>query len=330
MTIKFYSANWCGFCKRAHQLLKKYIDSGIIVVKDSNEAPKGVQGYPHFECTRSGQTHTGLPQSVKHLFTKLGRDNNGNIKGENNNNVPSVMPGPVIPPSPSNCLDGNESCANGYYCSDNGECTQKLKIGRACSEDKQCVTNDCYRNPDNPDLGKVCIRRPLIQPLYVDKTKVNKNSNFYILISDKILIQEPNNGVDTFLTVYKKDISGTCVKLDTLTPSVQTFKDIEPELWKGIVNKLLLPLFPCTKKSDWNPSNIKNLLTSDKLKPPQPCKNDKSVYCCDGEKGPKFFDTKTIVLLCGVLLLSILLITILFRGCSPAGTSSGSVKSLGN
>lgn len=67
----------------------------------------------------------------------------------------------------------------------------------------------------------------------------------------------------------------------------------------------LVKIFPCTKPSDWDDyDSILKLFSDDKTIEqvineliPQPCENDKSVYCCNGEKGPKFLDMKTIVML---------------------------------
>lgn len=67
--IKFYSADWCGFCKRAKEMLKNEIDNGIIVVLPHSEA-KGASGFPHFEY--NGKTHTGLPSSPDKLKEALG------------------------------------------------------------------------------------------------------------------------------------------------------------------------------------------------------------------------------------------------------------------
>lgn len=71
--IIFYSANGCGFCVKAKQMLKDQIASGKIIMKDAKEAPKGVRGFPFFESvSKNGKTHTGLPPSAAALMQKLG------------------------------------------------------------------------------------------------------------------------------------------------------------------------------------------------------------------------------------------------------------------
>ena len=69
--IVFYKMDGCGYCTRAEQLLKDEIASGVIVIKDKSEAPKGVRGFPHFVNEANGMSHSGLPQSVEQLFEKL-------------------------------------------------------------------------------------------------------------------------------------------------------------------------------------------------------------------------------------------------------------------
>jgi glutaredoxin len=69
--IIFYTANGCGFCVKAKQMLKDQIASGKIIMKDAKEAPKGVRGFPHF-VGKNGKTHTGLPPSAEALMDKLG------------------------------------------------------------------------------------------------------------------------------------------------------------------------------------------------------------------------------------------------------------------
>ena len=71
--IIFYSANGCGFCVKAKQMLKDQIASGKIIMKDAKEAPKRS---PRFSFLRkrkqNGKTHTGLPPSAAALMQKLG------------------------------------------------------------------------------------------------------------------------------------------------------------------------------------------------------------------------------------------------------------------
>ncbi len=61
----------CGYCIRAEQMLKDEIASGVIVIKDKSEAPKGVRGFPHFVNEANGMSHSGLPQSVEKLFENV-------------------------------------------------------------------------------------------------------------------------------------------------------------------------------------------------------------------------------------------------------------------
>ena len=84
--IIFYSANGCGFCVKAKQMLKDQIASGKIMMKDAKEAPKGVRGFPHF-VGKNGKTHTGLPPSAAALMQKLGA-------GGKSKTTPAVKPIP--------------------------------------------------------------------------------------------------------------------------------------------------------------------------------------------------------------------------------------------
>lgn len=77
MTILFYSMPTCGYCKKAMQLLSNELASKEIVLKSSQEAPKGVSGFPYFVNSSNGKTHTGLPSSKMDLYAKLGEGGAG-------------------------------------------------------------------------------------------------------------------------------------------------------------------------------------------------------------------------------------------------------------
>ena len=77
MTILFYSMPTCGYCKRAMQLLSNELASKEIVLKSSQEAPKGVSGFPYFVNSVNNKTHTGLPSSKMELYSKLGVSGGG-------------------------------------------------------------------------------------------------------------------------------------------------------------------------------------------------------------------------------------------------------------
>jgi hypothetical protein len=66
----------CGFCKKSKEELRNEIDSGLVVVKSSSEAPSGVRGFPYFVNTKNGKTHTGYA-SKDNLFNSLGVTNEG-------------------------------------------------------------------------------------------------------------------------------------------------------------------------------------------------------------------------------------------------------------
>lgn len=70
MPIIFYFMNGCGFCDKAKNMFANEISSGDIVVVPSSKAPSGVNGFPHF--SHNGKSHSGLPQSKKQLYDKLG------------------------------------------------------------------------------------------------------------------------------------------------------------------------------------------------------------------------------------------------------------------
>ena len=62
--------NGCGFCSKAKKELANEIASGLVVLKDASEA-NGISGFPHFENSETGATHTGFAPKEQ-LFQKLG------------------------------------------------------------------------------------------------------------------------------------------------------------------------------------------------------------------------------------------------------------------
>jgi hypothetical protein len=89
--------------------------------------------------------------------------------------------------------------------------------------------------------------------------------------------------------------------------------DIEPFITK--YSDRLQKYFPCTTKSTWSDidatmgllfDNKNQMKTVEQVLDeliPSPCKNDKNLYCCEGNDGPSFFDIKTIIMLCVICLL---------------------------
>ena len=138
--IIFYSANGCGFCVKAKQMLKDQIASGKIMMKDAKEAPKGVRGFPHF-VGKNGKTHTGLPPSAEALMQKLGGRK-------------SSTPAVIIPPGKEGglCKKGGK-CEEGLICNQNvciippgkkgGQCRFRTKNNTACDAGLKCVENQC-------------------------------------------------------------------------------------------------------------------------------------------------------------------------------------------
>tara|TARA_A100001011_G_C14318207_1_gene848977 strand:- start:2049 stop:2381 length:333 start_codon:yes stop_codon:yes gene_type:complete len=69
--IIFYELKGCHFCDLSKDLLKPQIEQGLIVVKDSAEAPDDVKGYPTFVNPKNGKIHTGKPKNFQHLSEAL-------------------------------------------------------------------------------------------------------------------------------------------------------------------------------------------------------------------------------------------------------------------
>ena len=74
--IILYAMDRCGFCTRAKSELRNEIDSGLVVVKGTSEAPAGVKGFPHFVNTKNGKSHSGYAPKDE-LFKSLGVNNEG-------------------------------------------------------------------------------------------------------------------------------------------------------------------------------------------------------------------------------------------------------------
>ena len=299
MTIHLYSADSCGYCVKAKQLLDKHIKSGYIVVKDSSEA-KNASGVPLFECQFSGKRHTGLPASIQDLNTKLGRDPNSDADSTGGDCTISE----IEPP----CGDGEKCIESGPR---KGTCVpiNPFIIGGCknskCPSGQKCdkSTNKCV-----PDLSK----------LYVDKNCINDKSMFFLYDPEKhFLYQQPIKSITLIKCMQMQlDVYGPEISVDNGI-SLSELKNVivltKSPSWNAFV-KEISPLFPCTTQSDWStPDNIPILLQSGKLDPPTPCKNDKSVLCCRGEDGPKFLDVKTIVLISSVALLAIVVMMLLLR-----------------
>tara|TARA_Y100000389_G_C17045783_1_gene310336 strand:- start:1 stop:558 length:558 start_codon:yes stop_codon:yes gene_type:complete len=69
--ITFYTNAGCGFCQQTKQLFE---DSGINLGSDLNVStnlPDGVRGFPHFESSKSGKSHTGFPGTLERLHDLL-------------------------------------------------------------------------------------------------------------------------------------------------------------------------------------------------------------------------------------------------------------------
>lgn len=99
----------CGFCVKAESMLKPQIDSGEVVKKSASEADGKFNGFPAFESSETGKTHTGLPQSYEQLAKKLGHaehyrhsQGKGHHNPYNYNAMPVRAPAdecsPCIPP----------------------------------------------------------------------------------------------------------------------------------------------------------------------------------------------------------------------------------------
>lgn len=70
MSIIFYYADYCGYCKQAKQILASEINARKIIIRPHTEA-KNAPGFPYFVNTKSGTTSAGCPESAADLYSKL-------------------------------------------------------------------------------------------------------------------------------------------------------------------------------------------------------------------------------------------------------------------
>ena len=90
-TITFYSmGNNCGFCVKAEKILKQQISEGTIIVKPASDANGQFTGFPSFVSSQSGKTHSGCPQSFKHLKQLLDHTENKENYQHNNLQVSDI------------------------------------------------------------------------------------------------------------------------------------------------------------------------------------------------------------------------------------------------
>jgi len=90
-TITFYSmGNNCGFCVKAEKLLKQQISEGTIIVKPASEANGKFSGFPSFESSQSGKTHSGCPKSYEDLKQLLDHTENKENYQHNNLQISDV------------------------------------------------------------------------------------------------------------------------------------------------------------------------------------------------------------------------------------------------
>lgn len=258
MPVIFYSMKGCGFCVKTEQMFASEIANGEIIKKNSSEARGKFKGFPSFENSLNGKTHSGLPSSKKALYQKLGVNSVSN-------NVPDW--------------------AN-YY-------VEKTKLN---------PESPYYILISSPNLlGTSLVGHLLQQPSYLP---INNHKNYSMFIP---VYTSTSTTPSPFIIV-----NSPVVSLGTLSnPPVQTFEQVEKKEWNSIVKSYLLPLFPCTKLSDWATEKSIAAIKPELLLPPQTCKNNKNVYCCPGNDDKydaPFFDTKTIVMLSviGILLIALI------------------------
>tara|TARA_Y100000389_G_scaffold90917_1_gene87507 strand:- start:785 stop:1540 length:756 start_codon:yes stop_codon:yes gene_type:complete len=82
--------NKCGFCVKAEKILKQQISEGIIIVKPASEANGKFSGFPSFESSQSGKTHSGCPESYQHLIQLLDHIENKENYQHNNLQVSDI------------------------------------------------------------------------------------------------------------------------------------------------------------------------------------------------------------------------------------------------
>lgn len=89
--ITFYSmGELCGFCVKAEKILKQQISEGTIIVKPASEANGKFSGFPSFESSQSGKTHSGCPKSYEHLKQLLKHTENKENYQHNNLQVSDI------------------------------------------------------------------------------------------------------------------------------------------------------------------------------------------------------------------------------------------------
>ena len=177
MPIIFYSmGSACGFCVKAESMLKPQIDSGEVVKKSASEAGGKFNGFPAFESTETGKTHTGLPQSYEQLAKKLGHaehyshsQGKGHHNPYNYNAMPVRAPAdecsPCIPPfsldgggnlvkppgmSHKQCVSARKKCPGCDQGSD--PCAHAPKPKPPSGPDPNLAASHCKYNP-NPNQG---------------------------------------------------------------------------------------------------------------------------------------------------------------------------------
>lgn len=90
-TITFYSmGNNCGFCVKAEKILKEQISEGTIIVKPASDANGQFSGFPSFESSQSGKTHSGCPKSYEDLKQLLDHSENKESYQHNNLQISDV------------------------------------------------------------------------------------------------------------------------------------------------------------------------------------------------------------------------------------------------
>ena len=281
--ISLFTMKACGYCTQAKQMFAAELASGEMIEKPASEAPQGTRGFPTF--TADNKTHSGLPQTKKQLYEKL----DIGISKEKYKNVYGAGDDPNDNIDVNNFIDST--------------------FPNYSAEVAKC--------------------------LYIPLTK---NLN----ISGIILETQLKN----FSLVYKKEDSTKQRKtLKTALYTKDNLKSVSTEQEKKFLTKTI---FPCTSNEDWDNifnstdySSLTKYVTSirKKLMPPQQCDSDPSVYCCPGTTGPKavfcppctdpivckkhkFFDIKTIFMICFILLLLSILLYVIMNSSSSSGVTS--------
>ena len=287
--VYLFTMKGCGYCTQAKQMFASELASGEMIEKPASEAPPGTRGFPTF--TANGNTHPGLPQTKKQLYEKL----DIGISKEKYKNVYRADPLDITPDFTNLYID------------------QKFS---------------------DYDKGKQYLYIPINNKMLTDLTITGLIIEYGSVLS---------NSSKPFALVYNSNDTVKPRKtLDSAkytTTNVHIVTTIEKE-------NFLTKIFPCTSIEDWKPIFNSNTIDqaylvklSSKLMPPQPCKNDNSVYCCPGTTGPKavvcppctdtvvcekhkFFDIKTIFMICFILLLLSILLYVIMNSSSSSGVTS--------